>query len=1089
MIVQLELRDQPSLMKKWNRLLRKEAKNRTSSAQSGGKSALQHEENFLPRLVDLFLSKLSEFDKEGDGDDGSSMDPLEEVFCERCLDFLTDLLSQLPTRRFVKAVLQERGIVVKCKMSGLYSRVQTSLFRQLVDLFASYVDFNIDEHSGEPFTEEELQNRHYEKLTQFQRLMFHYWDDVLHDYAMMDCATLQKRETLSKLAENLKHEELQKLAITQLKLVSPDDAPWTERPEFLKEMLIRHYEKRSLQREAINAMPLYPTEELLWDPNRIPRSDDAGDVPLPIPKLNLQFLSLHDYLMRNFELYRLEAAYEIQEDVGDVLGRVGGAVDEEGKVIFKGWARMASPIISLKIIEVQKPLIGYDKPAAVKAEITISTKLMRPDVKSEWDALKQHDVVFLMALKPDTSRHPIDDDDDLNPKELYGLTLLRGCEILEIKDEEDKLMNDFTGRSGFGGYREPVGFNRTLLVALDTAQYHQDTSLTQGEAFYQSFSLLMRRRAKENNFKSVLECMRDVMNESSIELDWLQDVFLGYGHPAAAHYTQLSEKNVMELDMKDTFLDQQHIEECFPDYMIVTDGKEIVPPLKLTFSVLPGVATEEKRTLSVEPYTSCDPGPFAQNPSRRNAVRFTPVQSQAIVAGMQPGLSMVVGPPGTGKTDVAVQILHMLYHNFPNQRTLLITHSNHALNDLFQKLMERDVPPRYLLRLGMGEQDLDTESHFSRTGRVQAMLQRRLDLLKDVERLARQLNVTEDMAYSCETAGHFWMLHVLSRWEKFASHCQATGTAACVQEQFPFTEYFSSVAPQPIFKGDSFEEDMEKATGCFRHLRSLFQELEECRAFELLKTQNDRVNYLLTKQAKIIAMTCTHAALKRKDFVKLRFHYDNVLMEESGQVLEIETFLPWTLQPCEGSRHLQRVVLIGDHHQLPPVVKHPAFQRYSHMDQSLFHRFIRLGMPFVQLDAQGRSRPSLAKLFNWRYDGLGNLACVTESALHAQANPGFAFDYQLIDVVDPTGVGESVPTPFFYQNLAEAEYIVRVYQFMRLLGYPPSSISILTTYNGQKHLLRDVLNKRCAAHPAFGKPHKVTPCHFDEHLMNAMALC
>jgi hypothetical protein len=37
---------------------------------------------------------------------------------------------------------------------------------------------------------------------------------------------------------------------------------------------------------------------------------------------------------------------------------------------------------------------------------------------------------------------------------------------------------------------------------------------------------------------------------------------------------------------------------------------------------------------------------------------------------------MVVGPPGTGKTDTAVQIMHVLYHNCPGQRTLLIAHSN-----------------------------------------------------------------------------------------------------------------------------------------------------------------------------------------------------------------------------------------------------------------------------------------------------------------------------------------------------------------------------------------------------------------------------
>ncbi len=70
------------------------------------------------------------------------------------------------------------------------------------------------------------------------------------------------------------------------------------------------------------------------------------------------------------------------------------------------------------------------------------------------------------------------------------------------------------------------------------------------------------------------------------------------------------------------------------------------------------------------------------------------------LSGVQPGLTMVVGPPGTGKTDTAVQIMNVLYHNCPTQRTLLITHSNQALNDLFQKILERDVPSRYLLRLG-----------------------------------------------------------------------------------------------------------------------------------------------------------------------------------------------------------------------------------------------------------------------------------------------------------------------------------------------------------------------------------------------------
>jgi len=50
-------------------------------------------------------------------------------------------------------------------------------------------------------------------------------------------------------------------------------------------------------------------------------------------------------------------------------------------------------------------------------------------------------------------------------------------------------------------------------------------------------------------------------------------------------------------------------------------------------------------------------------------------------------------------------------------------------------------------------------------------------------------------------------------------------------------------------------------------------------------------------------MTCTHAALKRRDLVEAGFQYDNILMEESAQILEIETFIPLLLQVCWCQMH------------------------------------------------------------------------------------------------------------------------------------------------------------------------------------------
>lgn len=44
---------------------------------------------------------------------------------------------------------------------------------------------------------------------------------------------------------------------------------------------------------------------------------------------------------------------------------------------------------------------------------------------------------------------------------------------------------------------------------------------------YESFTVIMRRKPKENNFKAVLETIRDLMQTDIAVPDWLHDVFLG----------------------------------------------------------------------------------------------------------------------------------------------------------------------------------------------------------------------------------------------------------------------------------------------------------------------------------------------------------------------------------------------------------------------------------------------------------------------------------------------------------------------------------------------------------------------------------
>jgi len=102
------------------------------------------------------------------------------------------------------------------------------------------------------------------------------------------------------------------------------------------------------------------------------------------------------------------------------------------------------------------------------------------------------------------------------------------------------------------------------------------------------------------------------------------------------------------------------------------------------------------------------------------------------------------------------------------------------------------------------------------------------------------------------------------------------------------------------------------------------------------------------------------------------------------------------------------------------------------------------------------------------------LASVLTDDKYRIANRGLSYEYQFINVGDFEGKGEIQTTPQIYQNLGEAEYCVALFMYMRLLGYPANKISILSTYNGQKSLIRDVIRQRCAWNPLFGEPSKVT---------------
>lgn len=58
---------------------------------------------------------------------------------------------------------------------------------------------------------------------------------------------------------------------------------------------------------------------------------------------------------------------------------------------------------------------------------------------------------------------------------------------------------------------------------------------------------------------------------------------------------------------------------------------------------------------------------------------------------------------------------------------------------------------------------------------------------------------------------------------------------------------------------------------------------------------------------------------------------------------------------------------------------------------------------------------SICNLYRWRYRALGDLGHVTRLPEYRAANAGLRYDFQLVNVDDFNGAGETEPSPYFYQ--------------------------------------------------------------------------
>lgn len=205
----------------------------------------------------------------------------------------------------------------------------------------------------------------------------------------------------------------------------------------------------------------------------------------------------------------------------------------------------------------------------------------------------------------------------------------------------------------------------------------------------------------------------------------------------------------------------------------------------------------------------------------------------------------------------------------------------------------------------------------------------------------------------------------------------------------------------------------------------------------------------LFKDAQVICctpVTSTHRALNRKRFNTLFF-------DEASQALEPMVWIP--LLKC------QRLILSGDHFQLPPVVKSLEAKKGG-LDQTLLDRCIELKDTVVLLNRQYRMSAAIMGFSN-QYFYNNELIADETVAEHSLLNDESNYLSKSIEFIDTAGCSfDEIQNPetLSHFNPKEGEILFKHLQQL-LLDYsvntdlPTLDIGIISTYKEQREWLKE----------------------------------
>lgn len=547
------------------------------------------------------------------------------------VQLLSLTLSQLPTRRFLVSVVSQSNV-----LDVLQTKDSVPSFTASIQILHYYLNFPIDEFTGEMRDTVQSRREHNYKVTQFLAYLY---------------ANYKNELGTSILSDSFLDADLKKLA----SLLSKLDSSKVDKLLIHFEVSTRALETESQKLKALSnylSVPLSSTQ-LLSNFNSLPNEESLSEAytisPLCAPALAPQFLSLSDLLSRTYINLRADSFKGIFDHVNGTLTRF--KINAQNAIT--GASRHAIKLNSYR--SEKKSVLSLSSNSTASTELIIPVELSNTQgaFVLEWNAIKEGDIILLAQISNNNQ-----------VKSAFGK-----CGVSKLCSARVKLVSNKNGSS------KTANNSKSFVITAETDRF--DTDQVEG------FNILIKLPENLKNFHRPLSSIESIVDSDDSTLPaWFLEAVLGYGDVNAGDFTKVKSKSSIEVKG----LKRETVETALSDYEFITpqDKKRRAR----------GTTTSEY--CDVEVYgLQC----ILTDSTKHTPVEFTPEQTRAIISGSYDGLTLVHGVGCTGKRTVASMVALSNLDNHPLNRTLIIARNGVTLESIVTQLLQFGAPSESVFNL------------------------------------------------------------------------------------------------------------------------------------------------------------------------------------------------------------------------------------------------------------------------------------------------------------------------------------------------------------------------------------------------------